>query len=165
MNFRRIQQYCDRPWYPYLVGVLTFSNNFLLVFPSDAFLISAVLVRPTAWVRAFVIAATGSSLGGLALAALIEWNPEYVMHDLFPWLYQSAKWSTVEPYIHRYGGWALGLVAAVPAPQVPAVVIAALAGVPLHEIFLGLWLGRLLKWGVFAWCASHAPALVARFIK
>lgn len=165
MKFSALLRYVDRPWYTYFVGFLTFINNFVFLLPSDGFLVSAVLVRPRSWLRAAVVASTGSALGGLALAALLEWNPEYVMRELLPSLYQSQAWSQIEPYVNRYGAWAVGAVAALPFPQVPAVVVAALAGVPLHEIFLGCWLGRLVKWILLAWLASHTPSVVARFTR
>lgn len=165
MRFSALKRYVDRPWYTYFVGFLTCINNFIFVLPSDAFLVSAVLVRPRSWLRVAIVASTGSALGGLALAALLEWNPDYVMRELLPSLYQSHAWARVEPYVNRYGAWAVGVVAALPFPQVPAVVIAALAGVPLHEIFLGCWLGRLPKWALFSWLTSHAPHLVARFTR
>lgn len=158
-----IQRYIDRPWYPYLVALLVFLDMFLLVIPSDGLLVSAVLLRPRRWVRTFVIVSTGSALGALFLAYLLQWNPEYIMNELFPYLFQNEGWKGMDQFVDDYGAWALGVVALSPFPQIPAVVVAALAGMPLLSIFLACWLGRMAKYALFAWLASHAPRYLMRF--
>ncbi len=158
-----IQRYIDRPWYPYLVSLLVFLDMFVLFIPSDGLLVSAVLMRPKRWVRTFIIVSTGSALGALLLAYLLQWNPDYIMNDLFPYLFQNEGWKGTDRFVDDYGALALGVIAASPFPQLPAVMVASLAGMPLFSIFLACWIGRLSKYALFAWLASHAPKYLLRF--
>jgi len=160
-RIRSLQKYIDRPWYPYLVALLAAVDMFVLVIPTDGLLVSAVLLRPKRWARTFLIVTTGSALGALLLAWLFQHGVSAVTDKLVPLIF-GAAWNDTEAFAQSHGALALALVAASPFPQAPAVVLAALADMPLSAIFLACWLGRGAKYALFAWSASHAPKLVLR---
>jgi len=78
---------------------------------------------------------------------------------------QSRSWSQGIEFLHHYGNLGLGLVALGPLPQQPAVALFGLANVPIISIGIAVWLGRSLKYGFFAWAATHAPRLLGRWSK
>src|SRR6516165_6511441 len=57
-----------------------------------------------------------------------------------------------------YGTWALLGFAAAPLPQTPALIFTAVSRLPVSEVFLALFLGKLLKYGVYGWLAAEFPS-------
>ncbi len=158
----RLQRYVNRPWYPVLVAVLAGLDLFVIVVPTDGLLISAVLMQPKRWISIFLMVAVGSAAGSAPLAALFQWNPQFVTEHFFPGLFHSGSWESVSTFVRLHGVLALGLVSLGPLPMPPGVIVAALAPMPLGQIFLSVLIGRLFKYGLFSWLASHAPEFLYR---
>lgn len=163
---KRLQKFANRWWYFPLLGVLAGIDLFILIVPTDAILISSVMLKPKKWVRAFVWVSLGASIGALALAAALQWDPGLVPR-LFPGAFENDVWRWMDAFIDNHGGKALFLIALSPFVQFPAVAITALAGMPLTEIFLVCLAGRGIKAALFCYGASHAPKLLMKipFIK
>lgn len=153
----RVQQFINRPWYVALVSLLAGLDLFILIVPSDGLMISAVLARRERWVSTFLWVSTGSALGALLLTALIQGVGIETLQALFPAVFQSQGWSGLEEFMAAYGALALAVVSFSPLPQQPGVIIAALSGTPPIVVFLAVWIGRVVKYGVLAWLAAYAP--------
>jgi len=159
---RRLQRHARRWWYAPLISFLAFIDHFVVFIPTDGLLVSAVMLHPRRWIYTFLCLSVGSSLGALVLAALIEWHGLPLLLQISPGLDQTGMWSWTEAFMNQHGIWALFLVAVSPVVQHPAIALAALAKVPLLNIFLVVLAGRLIKYAVISWVASHAPHLVRR---
>ena len=53
-------------------------------------------------------------------------------------------------------------IAAMPLPQTPALIFTALLPLPASKVFFALFLGKLLKYGVYGWFAATFPFWVQR---
>ena len=85
----------------------------------------------------------------------LSWS--YVVAS-YPDLPGSQAWSDVTRWLTTYGVWALFVIAASPFAQTPALIFAALSSLPIWEVFLALLLGKLLKYGLYAWTAAMFPS-------
>jgi membrane protein YqaA with SNARE-associated domain len=158
---KRLQFFVDRVWYFPVVGVLAGLDLFILVVPTDAILVSSVMMRPRKWVQAAVCVALGSSFGALFLAGAIQWDQARVM-GWFPSAFDNSAWQWMDLFFDRNGRIALFFIAVSPLVQFPVICIAALAGMPAWEIFLICLVGRSIKSAVFSYGASHAPKLLMK---
>lgn len=137
---------------------------FVCVVPIEVFLVSAVLAAPRRWLGAGAVVAMGSALGTLALSLLIGWDRAWILGHVLPAAAVASESArSVAALLDAHRGLAVALVAASPFPQQPAVVAAALAGMPAGEIALGVLVGRAAKYLLVAWCAAYAPGVVRRF--
>lgn len=159
---RRLQKHARRWWYAPLVAFLAFIDHFMIIIPTDGLLVSAVLLNPKRWVSTTLIVTLGSSLGALALAALIEWHGLPLLLQISPGIDQTQAWSWTDRFMDEYGMLAVFAVALSPFMQHPAVALASLANVPLAKIFGVVFLGRIIKYSIVCWVASHMPHLLKR---
>ena len=56
-----------------------------------------------------------------------------------------------------HGPLALFLIAASPLPQTPALIFFAIAHHDYPAVFVAMLAGKIIKYGLFAWLASHFP--------
>jgi len=157
-----LQKYMDRPWYLPAVALLAFADIFIMIVPTDALLVTAVIFKPKRWWLAATLVAVGSALGALMLAGAVQWDLEGLAR-LLPSLFESPSWKGTDAFLEKYGIWALALFAAGPLPYQPAVVLVALSGASLPEAFLATFLGRGGKYYLLAYLASHAPKYLEKF--
>ena len=61
-----------------------------------------------------------------------------------------------------YGVLALLVIAATPLPLTPALMFAGISRLPIVEVVLVLWIGKLAKYLVYAWLASRFPERALR---
>jgi membrane protein YqaA with SNARE-associated domain len=158
----RVQRYVGKPWYVLLCSLLAMADLALTVIPTDPILISAVILRPKKWLRFSFFMTVGSALGVLGLAALLIYDREAIMKHVFPHLFGSPAWEQAVRLLHHYGSWAIGLVALTPLPQQPLVILSALSGLPLASIAGLYFVGRLTKFLLLGWLASHTPAVLLK---
>lgn len=159
---KRLQLFADRSWYFPVVGLLAGLDLFLLIIPTDAILVSSVILQPRRWIGAFIWIGVGAAVGALVLAGLLQWDGPEMVQRWFPSAFQSSSWQSVDAFFESYGGTALFLIALSPLVQFPAVAIAALSGMSIVKIFLVCLVGRTLKAAIISYFASHAPALLLR---
>jgi membrane protein YqaA with SNARE-associated domain len=162
-----LQKYVERPWYNPVISFLAWLDIFILIIPTDGLVVSSVLLCPRRWVGAFLWVSIGSTFGTLCLCLLVQWDADWVMHSFLPFAFDTSLWGSTDAFLKSYGLIALALIAFTPLPQMPAAVMAALAHVPLWEITLSVFAGRVIKYALYAWAASHAPRYVLNipFIK
>lgn len=71
-----------------------------------------------------------------------------------PELMHSAHWKHLSDWSARYGWWVLAGIAASPISQAPALLVAAMLGMPMGDVFVAVALGKSLKYGLVARAAQ-----------
>jgi membrane protein YqaA with SNARE-associated domain len=144
--------------YPLVVGGVALLLTLSMSLPFASILVVAVLLRRDRWKEITVFASAGSASGGLLLYTVFHhlgWN--YLI-EAYPDLVQSKAWIDATRWLSAYGTWALLAVAASPLPQTPALIFTAVSRLPPFEVFLALFVGKLVKYGVYAWIAATFPS-------
>jgi membrane protein YqaA with SNARE-associated domain len=149
-------------WAVPLVAIMAALDAFLLVIPNDALLIAAVLAQPKRWIRITLWITIGSTVGAVIFAGLVSHFGEEMLRHFMPSLMESQHWLDFANLVHRHGLWGLTLVSLGPLPQQTGVAIAGLSNMPLHQVAIGVFLGRFVKYLLIAWCAVHAPNVLRR---
>lgn len=137
-------------------------DSFILIVPTDAMTVSAVMLEPKKWIRYALLVAVSSSLGAIALAAIVDIYGIDFIHTFFPGLDQTRMWQLTDEFMETYGLLVVFGIALTPLTQPPSVVLAALSHMPLVQIFIAILIGRSLKYLLIAWVSSHAPRLLSK---
>lgn len=159
---KRLQLYTDRIWYAPFIGLLAALDNLVVVIPTDGILVSSTMLRAKRWVLFAVSISVGSTLGAMALAAVVELKGLPWILEVYPGLDETTSWIWSIQFFEKYGLLLVFFVAATPLMQHPAVILASLANTPLMKLALVILSGRLLKYLIMAYIASHAPRLLKR---
>jgi membrane protein YqaA with SNARE-associated domain len=149
-------------WYTPLIALLAAADAFVVVIPTDGLLVSACMLNPRRWIYTVLLVTLGSTMGAWLLAAILENHGLPFLLQIVPGIEQSRAWIWSDQMMDQWGSLALFLVALSPLAQHPAVALAALAGMPLWDIFLLVFAGRLIKYGLWGWIATHTPKLLKR---
>lgn len=158
----KLQAFSDRPWYPSLVGFLAGLDNLVVVIPTDGILISSVLLQRRRWMRMAFAVTLGSSLGALALGAIVEFHGLPLIQTYWPELIATKTWIWTESMFDQYGLIIVFLIAASPLMQHPAIILSALAGENLALLFAVIFIGRFLKYVFLAWVSANSPKFLSR---
>jgi membrane protein YqaA with SNARE-associated domain len=146
--------------YPFAVGIAALLLTISML-PFASALIVAVLLRRDRWAGIVIFSSLGSATGGLALYLIFHHLGWTQILAAYPDLMQAKAWSDATSWISAYGAWALFGIAASPFPQTPALIFAAVSQLPIAEIFLALFLGKLLKYGIYGFFAAKFPSWLA----
>jgi membrane protein YqaA with SNARE-associated domain len=157
-----LERFADRPWYFPAAGAIAAADLFAMIFPLEGLLISSVILQPRKWVHAFIWTATGSAVGSVALAFVAHHFGESALALFSEGALNSPSWIKTQGFIDRHGALAVGFIAFSPIPLQPAVVLSGLAHMPLPVVFISVLLSRGLKFGLYAWLATHAPHVLGK---
>lgn len=149
-------------WYPYLIGLLVAVDSFILIVPTDAMTVSAVMLEPKKWIRYAMLVAISSSIGAILLAVMVDFYGMDFIHAVFPGLDQTRMWQWTDEFMGSYGLLVVFAIAVTPLTQPPSIILAALSHMPLAYIFLAILLGRSIKYLLIAWISTHAPRLLGK---
>jgi membrane protein YqaA with SNARE-associated domain len=155
-----LQAHARSWWYTPLIALLAAADAFVVVIPTDGLLVSACLLNPRRWIYSVLLITLGSTIGAWALAALLEIHGLPLLLEIAPGIEQTRAWIWSDRMMDEWGAIALFLVALSPLAQHPAVALAALANMPLGEIFLLVFAGRLVKYGAWGWISTHTPKML-----
>ena len=126
--------------------------------PFSPLLVSAVLMAPGRWKAIAVWSSLGAALGGGLLYLAFHHLGWARLFDAYPDVVRSKAWFDATRWITTYGVATLLLIAALPLPLTPALMFAAVSRLPGGEVLLALWLGKLVKYTVYAWLTAAFPA-------
>jgi membrane protein YqaA with SNARE-associated domain len=149
--------------YPLVIGFIALVLTVSMTIPFASILIGAVLLRRDRWKEIVVVSSLGSATGGLILYLSFHYLGWIQIAAAYPDLMQSKAWSDATRWVTAYGIWALLGIAAMPMPQTPALIFTAMSRLPISEVFLALFFGKLLKYGVYGWLAVEFPSWFERF--
>jgi membrane protein YqaA with SNARE-associated domain len=147
--------------YSFAIGALALLLTVSAV-PFASILIVAVWLRRERWPEIVLLSSLGSAAGGVVVYLLfhhVGWNQIAIA---YPDLTQSKAWADATRWVSAYGTWALLAIAATPLPQTPALIFTAVSRLPIAEVFLALFLGKLLKYGVYGFLAVKFPSWFRR---
>jgi membrane protein YqaA with SNARE-associated domain len=155
-----VQETMPERTYLLTVGIIAFCITVSMTIPFASILIGAVLLRHARWKEIVLISSLGSATGGLILYSIFYYLGWSQIAAAYPDLIRSKAWSDATQWVSAYGTWALLGIAAMPLPQTPALIFTAVLPLPASEVFLALFVGKLLKYGVYAWLAAKFPSWV-----
>ncbi len=70
---------------------------------------------------------------------------------------QTKVYEKINPWINKYGGWAILILSAIPNPFFDIAGIAAgIAKMPLWKFLLFCWAGQLTKMAIFAYAGAYS---------
>lgn len=148
--------------YPFVVGVVGLILTVSMV-PFASILISAILLRRDHWREIVLLSSLGSATGGVVLYLIFHHLGWEQITSAYPDLMQSKAWSDATRWVSAYGSWALLGIAATPFPQTPALIFTAISRLPVLEVFIALFLGKLLKYSVYGFLAAKFPSWFQHF--
>ena len=80
----------------------------------------------------------------------------------YPDVVRSRAWSDATRWLANYGVVAPLVLAATPLPLIPALMTTSISRLPVMEVMLALWRGKLVKYTAYAWLVSAFPSQVLR---
>lgn len=161
-SIQLLQTYADRQWYPPFIAFLAAMDNLIIIIPNDGILISSSMLIPKRWFIFAFFVAIGSTLGAIALAALVELQGLPWILETYPGLRENQFWTITLHFFEKYGNLVVFVVALTPIMQHPAVILASLADTPLDELAGIIFSGRFIKFLIMAYVGSHAPKLLKK---
>lgn len=157
-----LQRFMDRWWYSPVIGVLALLDNLIIIVPTDGILISSALLKPRQWFYLAISISVGSTIGALLLFHLVGVHGLPWILNLYPAIDDSSAWNITEKFFDQYGLILVFVVAATPVMQQPAIILASLSQTSTLYFLLAVFSGRLLKYLIMAYIASHAPRLLSK---
>ncbi|MBY0553827.1 hypothetical protein K2P97_04805 [bacterium] len=157
---KKLQQFSAQFWYGPLISVLAAADNFIVIVPTDGILISSSIFNPKKWFYYAFIVSVGSTLGAMGLAYVVGSHGLPWILETYPAIDQSRTWEITNQFFEKYGLLVVFVVAATPFIQQPAIILASLAHTPYMKLAIVIFVGRLLKYIIMSYIASHAPRLL-----
>ncbi|WP_413289181.1 YqaA family protein [Bdellovibrio sp. HCB337] len=161
-HVKTLQGFVDRYWYPPFIGFLAALDNLIVVIPNDGILISSTMLIPKRWLILALSVAVGSTFGAIALSLIVEHQGLPLILKIYPGIADTSSWNLTLEFFEKYGLLLVFVVAVTPFVQQPAVILASLAKTPLFELAVVIFIGRLIKFLIMAYIASHAPRLLKK---
>ncbi len=144
----RLFPYSDRWWFPPLAAGLAAAATLSLTVPVGPILIALVALNPRRWRALVVWSVLGSAVAGALFTHLLGHFGLAWIYERLPQLAASKHWHYLVGWASDYGFATLAVIAASPFTQTPALVLAALFGLPWPEVLAALLLGKGLKYSV-----------------
>jgi len=154
---RTVLRFASHPAYPAVVCVAAFGATLSMMLPFATVLVASVLAAPKRWRAVAIWSSVGTALGGLVLYLVFHHLGWLQFAERYPEIAASRAWLQASAWLSEWGLYSLFAIAALPLPQTPAVAFAALASLSPFGVFAALLLGKLAKYGLYAWGASRFP--------
>ena len=155
---RTLVRRADTRSFPVVVAAVAFAATLTMSVPFATLLVTAVLMAPRRWVAISLWSSLGAALGAALLYMIFHHLGWANLFAAYPEVVRSAAWRDASRWLDRYGVVALLVIAATPLPLTPALMFAAISRLPVAEVVVALWMGKLVKYVVYGWLASAFPA-------
>ena len=149
-------------WFAIILAVLAFSDTFLLVFPIDILLVTAVIAHGRSWLLTALIVALGNILSVLAFAYL-SFNEFSWLLERFTEVFSNSDWQATEAFLQSYGTWGAFIGALTPFPFQVFLLLGAASKLDMLSLVVSISIGRLIKYILISWAAAHSPKLLRMF--
>lgn len=150
------------PAYPTLVGTIALGLTVSMSVPFGGVLAVAVLLATTRWRSIVLCSSLGSSLGALVIYLIFHHLGWSQFIAAYPEIAQSNAWRDAARWLAQYGPFALFAISALPLPQTPALMFAGIYRMPVPEVWLAMFLGKLIKYGIYGRIVYEFPERYAR---
>ena len=155
---RTLTRRADQRAFPMIVAVVAVAATLSMTVPFASLLVGAVLMAPRRWKPIALWSSLGAALGGGLLYIAFHHLGWARLFDAYPDVVRSKAWSDATRWLTNYGVATLLLIAALPLPLTPALMFAAVSRLPVAEVLLALWLGKLVKYMAYAWLTAAFPS-------
>jgi len=152
----------DHRAFPVAVGAVAAVATLSMSVPFATLLVAAVLMARRRWGAIAFWASLGAALGAALLYLMFHHLGWARLFAAYPDVVRSSAWRDASRWLSAYGVVALLVIAATPLPLTPALMFAGISRLPIFEVVLALWLGKLAKYLVYAWLASRFPERALR---
>jgi len=171
----RVLDQANSRYYPFLVASLSCVNVFLMVLSgvTAALYLGGIMVRGASKDRgnslldsvgfAVVINAVGTAIGCAVFAHTVEVHGVEFAERIIPGLFDSNAWATTKGWVDRYGFGGVLLSSTLPLIPHPTILVCKLANMNTTGLIFGIFIGRVIKYSLMAYCALHAPRLLKFF--
>ncbi|WP_416047461.1 hypothetical protein [Cupriavidus basilensis] len=144
----RLFPYADRWWFPSLAAALSAAATLSLSVPVGPVLMALVALNPRRWRALVVWSVLGSATAGALFTHLLGHFGTAWINERLPQLAASKHWHYLVSWVSSYGFATLAAIAASPFAQTPALILAAVLGLPWPEVLGALLLGKGLKYSL-----------------
>ena len=159
---RTLTKRADHTVFPVIVAAVAFVATLSMTVPFAPLLAVAVLMVPNRWKSITVLSSLSAALGAGLLYLAFHHLGWAGLITSYPDVVRSRAWSDATRWLANYGVIALLVIAATPLPLTPVLMIASISRLPVMEVLLALWLGKLVKYTAYAWLVSAFPSQVLR---
>lgn len=156
---RTLVRRADTRAFPMVVASVAVVATLSMSVPFAGLLVAAVLMVPRRWVAIALWSSLGAALGGSILYLVFHHLGWARLFAAYPDVVRSVAWQDATRWLSTYGVASLLVIAALPLPLTPALMFAAISRLPVGEVVLALWVGKLAKYLVYAALASAFPSL------
>lgn len=105
-----------------------------------------------------IVAGTGGAIGELS-GFLAGFSGQAIIEN-------SNIYDRIKPWVDKYGGWAILVLAAIPNPFFDVAGFAAgISKMPMRTFLFSVWIGQLIKMTMFAYAGRYSIEWIANFIK
>jgi uncharacterized membrane protein YdjX (TVP38/TMEM64 family) len=154
---RTLTRRAQHPAFPVFTGGVALAAALSMAVPFASLLILAVLMAPKRWKAIAMWSSLGAALGCSLLYLAFHHLGWARLLEIYPDVMRSAAWMDSIRWLNAYGVLALLVIAVLPLPLTPALMFAAVSPLPVAEVLLALWLGKLVKYTAYAWFSSAFP--------
>lgn len=154
---RALLRRADTRAFPMVVASVAVAATLSMSVPFAGLLVAAVLMAPRRWVAIALWSSLGAALGGSILYLVFHHLGWARLFAAYPDVVRSVAWQDATRWLSKYGVASLLVIAALPLPLTPALMFAAISRLPVAEVVLALWIGKLAKYLVYAGLASAFP--------
>jgi membrane protein YqaA with SNARE-associated domain len=144
-----VQRGTTGPAYPAFVGAIALGLTVSMSVPFGGVLAVAVLLAAPRWRAIVLCSSLGSSLGGLVIYLIFHHLGWSQFIAAYPEIAQSNAWRDAARWLAQYGSLGLFAISALPLPQTPALIFAGIYRMPVPEVWLAMFLGKLIKYGIY----------------
>lgn len=155
-----------RPIFPFLLGGFAFVATITQTVPVEWLVVAGVLTSGRRWVSVAFCAATGSALAALGLYLAFHHFGWSMLAERYPELTTSRAWVQATDWLSQYGSLTLfGLMALpLPIPKLPTLAVAGIYRLPIPEVAVAIWLGKIVKYFAYAYVATRFPGALRRLV-
>ena len=157
---RTLTRRADHPAFPGFVALVALAATLSMTIPFATLLVGATLMAPKRWKSIALCSSLGAAIGAGLLYLVFHHLGWARLFESYPDVVRSLAWSEATRWLTNYGVTSLLLIAALPLPLTPALMFVGISRLPVVEVVLALWLGKYVKYSVYAWLASAFPAYV-----
>lgn len=157
-----LERRADSRAFPLVVGGMALLTTLSMSIPFASLLMAAVLLARRRWRSMAIWSSAGAAIGALGVYLVFHhlgWNRVF---DAYPELVRSVAWRDATRWLTRYGAESLLVIAALPIPLTPALIFAAISRLPVVDVIASLWLGKWIKYMVYAWMTARFPERLLR---
>lgn len=135
--------------YPVAVAILAMVSAGTGLYPFGPVIVAATVFAVERWRSVYLSSCLGAAFGAALCALVIQTVGIGIVDTAFPEIRQNAYWERSAYWIGQHGALALTVIAALPVPQMPALIVSALGQLHPVAIAIALFFGKVLKYGVY----------------